>query len=247
MGPMLKKLAGLTIAALLVLGVTAGASWSYFRDTETSAGNTITAGTLDLVVTDSGSYTNGPAWLYSVTAGGNGINGDVVFGVMAPDQYGTIKWVLSNTGSTAGTLTVSLSGTFTDGPAARVPESLYDGTGSLPLNNAGGYGELGQYVMVTLQKGVGSSQSAAEAALVTGYINAGPNGSDTTPFALGNLGALWNGNTVSMSASGSSGSYVVYLFSWYLTSAAMGSTLYNNINITQGDTAQLDLGFNLAQ
>jgi hypothetical protein len=94
---------------------------------------------------------------------------------------------------------------------------------------------------------VGASQSAAETALATGYINAGHNGSDSTPFALGNLGTLWDGNTTSVSASGGSTSYVVYLFRWYLTSATMGSPSYNNINIIQGDTAQLDLGFTLTQ
>jgi predicted ribosomally synthesized peptide with SipW-like signal peptide len=246
---MLKKLIGLAVAVLLLLGMTYSAAWAYFRDTETSTGNTITAGTLDLVSVVSGSYTGGPSGLYQVTAGSNGINGNVVFDVMAPDQYGTIKWVLTNTGSLAGTLTVSLNGTFTDGVTAKVPESLYDGSGGRPLNNASTYGDLGEYVMVTLQKGVGSSQSAAESALATGYINTiTPNGNiNSTAYALGGLRALWDENTTSMTASGGSSSYVVYLFSWYLTSAKLESTLYNNINIIQGDTAQLDLTFALSQ
>ena len=246
-GGRFRIVAGGLIAALLVLSVSATGAWAYFHDTETSTGNTFTAGTLNLISTLSGSYTNGTAGLYQVTPGGDGVNGCVMFDVMAPDQYGTIKWVLSNTGSVSGTLTVSLAGIFTDGPAAVMPESLYDGTGGRPLNNASTYGELGAYVMVTLQKGVGSSQSAAETALATGYINAGHNGTDPTPFALGNLGALWNLDTTSMSAGGGSASYVVYVFTWSLTSASLGTTLYNNINIIQGDTAQLDLDFVLSQ
>jgi predicted ribosomally synthesized peptide with SipW-like signal peptide len=235
---MLKKLIGLTLAVLLLLGMTAGAAWAYFRDTETSTGNSFTLGTLDLVPLVTGSYTGGPAGLYQVTAGGNGINGNVVFDTMAPDQYGTIKWVLSNTGSIAGTLTVALSGLFSDGLTAKVPESLYDGASGRLLNNASGHGELDQYVMVALQKGVGSSQVAAEAAMT--YM-LGP-----TPVALSNMAGVLNGNTTSMTASGGSASYVVYLFSWYLTSATLGP-LYNSINITQGDTAQLDLTFTLNQ
>ena len=171
---MLKKLIGLGVAFMLVLGVTTGTSWAYFRDTETSTGNTITAGTLDLVPLESGSYTGGSPSLYVVTPGGNGINGNVVFDKMAPGQSGTIEWVLHNTGSLSGTLTTSLSGVFALAASPGEPKTLVPGY----FANPNGY--LGTYVMVTLQKGVGANQAAAESALATGYINAGHN----TPFHL---------------------------------------------------------------
>jgi predicted ribosomally synthesized peptide with SipW-like signal peptide len=45
---MLKKLTGLSIVVLLLLGVTASATWAYFRDTEASGSNQFTTGRLDL-------------------------------------------------------------------------------------------------------------------------------------------------------------------------------------------------------
>ena len=44
----MKKIAGLTIAALLIIGLVGGGTYAYFSDTESSTGNTLTAGTLDL-------------------------------------------------------------------------------------------------------------------------------------------------------------------------------------------------------
>jgi len=42
-----KKIIGLSIAALLILALVGGATWALFSDTETSANNTLIAGTLD--------------------------------------------------------------------------------------------------------------------------------------------------------------------------------------------------------
>lgn len=44
----MKKILGLTIAAMLVIAMVAGGTWAYFSDTETSSNNVFTAGTLDL-------------------------------------------------------------------------------------------------------------------------------------------------------------------------------------------------------
>jgi spore coat-associated protein N len=45
-----KKILGLTIAIVLIIGLVAGGTWAYFSDTETSSGNTFTAGTIDIAV-----------------------------------------------------------------------------------------------------------------------------------------------------------------------------------------------------
>jgi predicted ribosomally synthesized peptide with SipW-like signal peptide len=47
-----KKLFGLTIAALLIIGMVGGGTWAYFSDPEASTGNILTAGTLDLKTDD---------------------------------------------------------------------------------------------------------------------------------------------------------------------------------------------------
>jgi spore coat-associated protein N len=44
----MKKIIGLTIAAIIVIAIAGVGTFAFFSDTETSANNTITAGTLDL-------------------------------------------------------------------------------------------------------------------------------------------------------------------------------------------------------
>ena len=44
----MKKILGLTVAAILVIGLVGGGTWAYFSDTEESTGNAFSAGTLDL-------------------------------------------------------------------------------------------------------------------------------------------------------------------------------------------------------
>lgn len=46
----MKKILGLTVAALLVMGLVGGGTWAYFSDVEESTGNVFYAGTLDLNV-----------------------------------------------------------------------------------------------------------------------------------------------------------------------------------------------------
>ena len=46
----MKKILGLAIAIVLIIGAVAGGTWAYFSDTETSTNNTFTAGTIDIDV-----------------------------------------------------------------------------------------------------------------------------------------------------------------------------------------------------
>ena len=46
----MKKILGLSVAALLVIAMVGGATWAFFQDTESSTGNRIMAGTLDLTL-----------------------------------------------------------------------------------------------------------------------------------------------------------------------------------------------------
>ena len=49
---MLKKIIGLTIALILLSGISGIGTWAYFRDVETSSENVLAAGTLDLKTDD---------------------------------------------------------------------------------------------------------------------------------------------------------------------------------------------------
>ncbi len=46
----MKKILGLTIAALLVMALVGGGTWAYFSDVETATGNILTGGTLNLQI-----------------------------------------------------------------------------------------------------------------------------------------------------------------------------------------------------
>ena len=223
---MIKRILGLTLAALLVIGLTATGTWAYMSDKEQSTANIFTAGTLNLVPLTTGTYSDS-ASLYHVTAGGNTVNGNVVFDSIAPGQNGAFEWVLSNAGSLPGTLTISSNGVFSENGVTAL-EAL------MGANNGGGNGDLDQYLMVTLQRGVGANQAAAEGALA--YIL----GSAGSPVSISGLMAVLNAQSQALAASGGANT-VVYKLSWSL------SAVDANIDIVQSDTAQVNLTFTLSQ
>jgi hypothetical protein len=185
----------------------------------------MTAGTLDLMSVVSGSY-SGDSSLYSVTEGGNGINGFVTFDRILPGQTGTIKWVISNTGNISGTFTISSTCTF-DENGSNEPEA------AIPSNNTGGNGDLDEYVTVTLQRGVGTDQTSAEAALT--YIL----GTAETPVAMGGLEAALDAQSLTLGASGGNDT-IIYVLTWSLPDHEL-------INVVQSDTAEIDITFSLVQ
>lgn len=80
----MKKILGLSIAAVLVIGLVAGGTWAYFSDTETTTDNTFTAGTIDISLDP----TSGQA----VTT----VEGDLD---LKPSQTGYIPVCVNNDGS----------------------------------------------------------------------------------------------------------------------------------------------------
>jgi len=119
-----KILASVFVIGILALGIGWG-TYSYFSDTETSSGNTFTAGTLDLKV--------------------DGKDGSDVVHItlsnMKPgDDTGYYKWVLKNVGTLPGRISVTFSVIINDDNGLTEPESACDTTGGE------GEGELGQYL-----------------------------------------------------------------------------------------------------
>jgi len=118
------------LTSLLMIGVIAGmagaGTWAFFSDTETSTGNTFTAGTLDLAV------------------GGENPNAspDFTLGSLAPGNSGTVTYTLTNVGNLPGFLDISgISAVNTEG--------------TNPESETGTLGELGElsaniWVVVTL-------------------------------------------------------------------------------------------------
>jgi predicted ribosomally synthesized peptide with SipW-like signal peptide len=90
----MKKILGLTVAALMVMGLVGGGTWAYFSDTETSTGNVLTAGTLDLEI------------------GGTGVILEAALADVKPGDGDPTanrdSVTLTNTGSIAGELDISI-------------------------------------------------------------------------------------------------------------------------------------------
>lgn len=126
----MKKILGLTVAALLVMGLVGGGTWAYFSDTETSTGNVLTAGTLNLSVNDVDPLTT------SIDISG-----------VYPGQTGSVDWLLKNDGTIAGSLDIVFSSIVDDENGVNEPEEDdgdEDGTVATPGTN----GELAEKVYV---------------------------------------------------------------------------------------------------
>jgi hypothetical protein len=228
---MLKRILGLSLIGVIALCLFAGTTWAAISDRADGTSNGLISGKLDLKPSIEGTYSGSASFLH-VTSSGDQATNKVVLDKVAPGQSGTIKWVLENTGTVAGTLSISCSGTaypyFTDGVAAVAPESLFG------ANNTDGNGDLDQYMKVTLQRGQGVDQTAAQGAY--SYIL----GSAGSPVAISGLEAVLDAQSIALAASGGSDT-LVYLLSWSLSNTEA------NINIVQGDTAEIDVTFTLSQ
>ena len=222
----IKRIIGLTVATILTVSMVAGGVWAYFSDIQTSGNNVLLAGTLDLSPSTNGTSSSGN---YTVTQGGDQVNGNVFFRKLKPGETGNITWVLTDNGTIAGTLVVSSNVTFNENGTNEIEAAV-------PGNNGGGDGDLDQYVGVKLQRGVGTNQAGAIANFT--YIL----GSAGSYAAMSGLQAVLNGNSVAVAASGGNDT-VVYKLSWDLNSLFGGV----NPNIVQGDTAQIDITFTLNQ
>ena len=88
----MKKILGLTVAALIVIALVGAGTWAYFSDTENSANNSLTAGTLDLNV-DGG---DAAVTTFSVTG-------------KAPGDSGNGSTTLASAGNLSGELDVAFS------------------------------------------------------------------------------------------------------------------------------------------
>jgi len=220
-----KILASLMMVALVCVLIGAG-TFAYFNDTETSTGNTFTAGTLNLVPSTSGT---GPAGKYTVTAGGDGINGNVVFDRVAPGDSGSITWTLQNTGNLNGTLTMASTATFTEN-GSNEPEAAVAG------NNGGGNGDLDQYMGVRVKRD--GSYFLGDA---SNYV------------PVSSLAAALNAESQALTAGGT----ITYVLEWQLATDlkdagpdgkfGTADDVQVDDNIIQSDTAAVDVTFTLTQ
>jgi predicted ribosomally synthesized peptide with SipW-like signal peptide len=95
----MKKIIGLTVAALMVMGLVGGGTWAYFSDTESTTGNVLAAGTLNLQVNSADPWASAPISITNIAPG---------------DSTSNTSITVENTGNLAGDLYVRIGG-FTDG------------------------------------------------------------------------------------------------------------------------------------
>ena len=213
----MKKIIGLSIAALLIIGIVAVGTYAYFSDTATSNGNTWTAGTLVLSEVTTGSAANNS---YIVTPGG-GINGSVQFGLtdpVKPGSSGTIIWTLTNGGNVAGTLTMAATTSFTENPSPNAPQiAAWAGSGHVGLS---------EDLLVWVTRTVDSTTTNV-LGVSGGYVSMGP--------TTAGLATALSSETQSLVT----GHPWVYVLNW--------KVLDTTGNEIQGDKAQLDINFTLNQ
>ncbi len=122
----MKKIMGLTIAALLIIGLVGGGTYAYFSDTESSTGNTLSAATLDLRIN-----------------GGDAAVTTFNVSNVAPGDSDSANSTLTNVGSLLGEFDVATSA-ITNTPYAGGGE-FDDGTGDLGAN-----AEIAMYIDIDM-------------------------------------------------------------------------------------------------
>jgi spore coat-associated protein N len=146
-----KRILGLTIAAIIVIALAGVATYAYFQDTESTQANTFTAGTLNLQL---GSVDPSTAVLTVANAN--------------PGQNDAADWDLKNTGNLPGYLNITFTSLVDAENGVNEPEdadTAEDGTVEIPGDN----GELAENLDLLIYiDGVGQndSYSASDDALI---------------------------------------------------------------------------------
>ena len=137
----MKKILGLTIAALLVMALVGGGTWAYFSDVEQTTANIFTAGTLDLQLSDTSVLTGSVSNLAPGTGETTPLLGDVT---------------LTKAGSVNGTLDIAFDTTVLnpENYDSNLDEAeAYDATdnpGGDSVTTEGDTGELGANALIAL-------------------------------------------------------------------------------------------------
>lgn len=209
----MKKILGLTIAAFLIIGLMAGGTWAYFSDTETSTGNTFTAGTLNL------------------TVNGNDGSNTIVFTVTDanPGQSGGGTWTLVNAGSLAGYIDLeSISATNAENYNAATNEA--EAVDDADTSNATGVGELAANLDAVLFIDDGAGGGTANNRVL--------DGGEVTIYSgkLGSIAASYNQN-LSLGAGATTYVSMTWSVGTGVNNTIMGDSATLNITVELGQTS----------
>jgi len=209
----MKKVLGLSIAALLLIGLAVGGTFAYFSNTETSTGNTFTAGTLNLTVN-----------------GNDGAN-TVEFTVTNanPGESGAGTWTLVNTGNLDGFVDLeNISVTNAENYDANTDEA--EAVDDSDTSNATGGGELGANLDVVLFIDDGSGGGTAN--------NGIQDGTEATIYS-GDLDSIAGSYDQNLPLAGGATTYIS--MTWSVDSSVnniiMGDSATLDIDVELGQTA----------
>lgn len=204
---------GMALVALLV----GGGTYAYFSDTETSTGNTFSAGTLKLTVGSAGTL-------------------PLAFNSLKPGDTGTLAdpWRINNTGTIAGNLTIACGAITNNENGLTEPEKDADDTGEP--------GELGANLTVAfwIDSNADNTWGAGDYYLTTTGGKTGYNSeASLPPEAYAHLndydGKTWADLTTITGGASAGTFHVEYDLPW------------GTGNEVQSDTCTFDLTFRLEQ
>ena len=229
----MKKILGLTVAALLVMALVGGGTWAYFSDVETSTGNVFTAGTLNLDLTDTsddGTENEVATWVFPAIAPGVAGGGGAGNGL-------TIK----NTGTLTGYLdlsSVTVANAENYDALTDEAEATDDTEGTADTD----VGELGANLLVQIWFDTNNDGAVnvdgGSLLLETSIYPAGTIGVDTDPGVTGVLDSFTGLYDLDESLANGSDTYIALLYD--LPGAATN-------NACQGDSATLTFTVELDQ
>ena len=216
----MRKIIGLTVAALLVMGLVGGGTWAYFSDTETSGTNVLSAGTLDLTL-------GGATAPFSIAGMQPGDSGD-------PE----VSWTLTQSGSLSGNLTIAMGTVTNNENTIWEPESDQGDT-----TDGANEGELGSKVKIALWLDEGNDgwDDANDLYLIDGGTTQAWTSGSSVPTAAYDFiddfsGDSW-ANVAALSGGGATYFKVSYNFPY-------GDA---TDNVAQSDNCTFDITFTLQQ
>ena len=235
----MKKILFSLMAILLAVGLVGAGAFAYFSDTETSEGNTFTAGTLDLapgsdfVQGETGYYPPYTHCTIEVIPGGNGANGQVIFSDIKPGNSGKIYWSVKNIGTIPGLLNMEVTRTADNDNVITEPEDMVDG--SLDGSDGTDDGDLDDYMYVRLSADFNKNGDFTDAGEIV--LDRTVMGELETYFPLDILVTVLENHALAVN------DYLELEFAWRIDPDIPGV----DDNIIQGDSVQLDIIFTLNQ
>ena len=201
----MKKIIGLSVAALLIVGVITGVTFAYFSDTESSVDNTLTAGVLDLNID-----------------GGNIAVTTLNVSAAEPGASGSASSTLSNVGSMAGELDIETSAVTNTGAVSGTSEYA-DDSGDL-----GGVAQIAMYLDIDQSGGVTAGDIGLQSNGTTYDPTGGLNYDVVDNYAL----ETWNEVISSMVASASDDIIILWQVPTTADNSIQGDSVEFDITFT---------------